>query len=117
MSGNDDAQDEFDDSDAGIIYSGLAMRRNNIETGNPHLSAVDAAHRKDVAIKPLSISQMKLVIRIDELMQAALDRRISIRPVKTWKQADATKADATPTDDLRLHSDNCKCWGCTDHGR
>jgi hypothetical protein len=56
----------------------LNIRCNIIETGDPHLSANDVAQRlKDrntlfrerYGIKPLSVEQMKLIVRMKELVQ------------------------------------------------
>jgi hypothetical protein len=56
----------------------LNMRCNLIETGDPHLSANDVAlrlrdrnllFRERYEIKPLSVEQMKLIVRMKELVK------------------------------------------------
>lgn len=60
------------------VITALNLRCNLIETGDPHLSANDVAQRLNsrdtlfkerYTIKPLSVDQMKLIVRMKELVQ------------------------------------------------
>ncbi len=64
------------ETDKEIIHRSLAMRKNYIQTGDISLSAIDANNcgKKD-KIKPLTTDQMKLIIRIEELMLKCLDNK------------------------------------------
>ena len=50
-----------------MVLIGLNMRRNLIETGDPHLSARDA-QRIGNKTKVLSIAQMRLIVATDDLV-------------------------------------------------
>ena len=49
-----------------IVAAALTMRQNHIETGNVLVSAKDMRHR-DIRLQPLSMDQMKLIIKIEEI--------------------------------------------------
>ena len=65
------------EEDSQIVYLSLSMRKCYIETGNTSISAADLKENPNNAkvfgasLQPLSIDQMKLLIRIDDLMQLA----------------------------------------------
>ena len=61
------------ETDKEIIYYSLAMRKNYIQTGDPFKSPEDVENCGEGKIKVLSTDQMKLVIRIQELMNRCLD--------------------------------------------
>ncbi len=65
------------ESDAELIYSGLCMRRCYVETGNPLLGSEDYAARGE-KVKPMTVDQMKLVLKLRELEKAAIEGRISV---------------------------------------
>lgn len=53
-----------------IIYSGLCMRKNFIETGDCLFSAIDAKNMgEEKCIKILNTDQIKFVIKIQELIK------------------------------------------------
>ena len=72
------------------VWVALNMRANFIETGDITLSAIDLQNQKltteqirnrhglGVAIKALSVDQMKLVIRLRELTADAIKGRICL---------------------------------------
>lgn len=51
-----------------MIIVGLNMRRNYIETGNVNCSASNAEVVKGLNINPLSVDQMRLIIKTEELI-------------------------------------------------
>ena len=53
-----------------VVYA-LQIRRNIIETGDPCLSAIDAA-RREMAARALSESQMKLILFTDALIDKVI---------------------------------------------
>jgi hypothetical protein len=60
-----------------IIHYALSMRAGYIETGDALMRAVDAkrsGHSK--LIRPLSTEQMKLLIKIDDLMSRCLNDKL-----------------------------------------
>lgn len=66
------------ESDRDIVYTALSMRKNKIETGNADYSARDLQNMNETShdgakIRPLSPDQMRLIIRIDELMTHILN--------------------------------------------
>ncbi len=100
----DEWMDEFEQTDEGLIYLGLSCLKCLRETGNPYLSAVDA-ERQGKPVKALGIDQMKSIIRLDELMRAASEKRIRVVPKKTYKNQGSVSITGG-------HSDNCKCGDC-----
>ena len=49
-----------------IIYTSLSLRAGHIETGDAMIRAVDAKNSgQSKLIRPLSVDQMKLLIKID----------------------------------------------------
>jgi hypothetical protein len=62
------------DYEAEHVRQSLEMRMAFIETGNVCLRAIDVAERRDdgvdgpAELNPLSVSQMKLIITLDELV-------------------------------------------------
>jgi len=63
------------ETDKEIIYYSLTMRKNYIQTGDPFKSPEDVENCGEGKIKPLSTDQMKLVIRIQELMNRCLNNK------------------------------------------
>ena len=60
----------FDERERDLIVSGLLMRRNYIETGNPVLCSQDLANQgRHKEVKVLSVDQMRTVIAIDDLVK------------------------------------------------
>jgi len=54
------------------IYFSLSCRLGIIETGNPSYRAKDIQNGAPGKLRALSPDQMKLIIRVDELMQKLL---------------------------------------------
>lgn len=62
--------------DKDILYFSLSCRRCIIETGDYSMSAQDAVNSgQKHLIKALTTDQMKVVIRIEELMKEVLNMR------------------------------------------
>lgn len=59
---------EFTNEEVQSIIDGLIMHRNFIETGNPILNSNDLKNMRR-EIRPLSIEQMKSIIRLSELTE------------------------------------------------
>lgn len=60
------------DKESELLYMGLAMRRNLIETGDPHHSAVDVEKMGDACdlkVRALTSEQMKFILEIEELKE------------------------------------------------
>lgn len=53
-----------------MIYTGLCLRKNFVETGDAMISAADAKNMgKENCIKVLVADQMKLIIKTEELIK------------------------------------------------
>ena len=56
------------ENDRELLVTGLQMRMNYIQTGDPCLCSVDAANQ-GLPGQALTIEQMQLIIRMDQLIQ------------------------------------------------
>jgi hypothetical protein len=61
-------------NDNEIIYTSLSMRKNYITTGNVYTSITDVVNMKEGHVKILTSEQMKLVIKIEEMMAFYIER-------------------------------------------
>ena len=63
-----------------LLITGLTMRSNLIQTGSPNLSAQDVKNLREPHVpKALSINQMKLVIRTNELVTLICDNELCLK--------------------------------------
>ncbi len=76
---------EITDEERALLVEGLQMKSNFIQTGNIALSAEDVQQqikssprllheRADSRVKSLSIEQMRLIVRLDDLIKKLCQR-------------------------------------------
>lgn len=63
---------ELEKEDVNIIYTSLSMCKCYIETSDPVVDALSAKNN-GMDVNPLSVDQMKLLIRINELQKILLN--------------------------------------------